>query len=100
MHGDDGDDIITPPAIVVFPWARYNYHIIWQIIVHRYRNKNHTFCEKISSHNYIATSSIGVLIFQPLISLDVGLEWYHHHWPQWCHYGYTMTQIQHKAAPP
>ena len=31
--------------------------IIWQIIVHRYRNKNHTFCEKISSHNYIATSS-------------------------------------------
>ena len=27
----------------------------WQIIVHRYRNKNHTFREKISSLNSIAT---------------------------------------------
>ena len=71
--------------------------IIWQIIVHRYRNKNHTFGEKISSHNYIATSSRSPN-FQPLISLDVGLVWYHHHWPQWCHYGHTTTQIQHKSC--
>ena len=26
-----------------------------QIIVNGYRNKNHLFCEKISSHNYVAT---------------------------------------------
>jgi len=47
-----GGDVIVPLAIVIFPWARYNY---WQIIVHGYRNKNHIFCEKSSSHNYVAT---------------------------------------------
>jgi len=44
-----------PPAIVVFPRARYNYYIILTLYFIGYRNKNHIFREKISSHNYVAT---------------------------------------------
>ena len=46
-----GDDIIMPPAIVVFPQASYSYYIIltdYSSYVGTYRNKNHIFCEKKS----------------------------------------------------
>jgi len=49
-----GDDVIMPLTIIIFRWAKYNYYIILTDYNYRYRHKNHTFCEKISSHNSVA----------------------------------------------